>query len=372
MVVIGSLSEGSGAGSQSYGGGIQPLIPTTSPILERKKKSTVKVEPTVQPKKQSPAKEKATGVLQGGKRFVARTAVGFGDLVTEAADFTVSFAIDNPIFNAPANLGEKVGKKIFGEEKAKKAKEKRNKWADFYKDKAEAPKRAVDRIQQTEYIRPSDNWEKASIKDKITKYPGETIALLGSNVAPSFALYALNPLVGLGTTIGATGNDVSEKAIQNGVSKEKASLLGAATGILVGALDRIVPDELFSGNQKSKFLGGFVKRIVPTSIKEATTEVAQENIQIISEETFREDLGWEEWKTRNALAGLGGLIGGAGATTVVGTVNNLMSQDIILEGESVEVQEEAQEQKVETPEETDNVVKLEKEPVLFVKNIQIP
>ncbi|HZX14975.1 MAG TPA: hypothetical protein VFF49_11325 [Thermodesulfobacteriota bacterium] len=362
MVVIGPLSESTKAPTGTSGRGIQPLVPTSSPVLERKPQPTQVQQPvTTQPQKKS-------GFIEGAKKFGARTVVGFGDLISESLDFTTSFVVDNPIFNLGATVGIKTTELLGKKERAKKQKEELNKWKDVYKTAAEVPKLGWDKVQQTEYIRPSDDWSKAPLKEKLTKRLGETLAVLGPNIAPSFVLYALNPVVGVSVTVGSTANDVKSGAIKNGVPEGRAELLGLGTGILVGALDRIVPDELFSPAQKSKFISGFAKRIIPMSLKEAGTEVAQENLQLAAEATFRKDLGWDEVQTRNALAGLGGLLGGTGATTVVGTINQSFSQDILLEQEPIKAKEVKTPEVIEpiTKEET-NVVKVSEEPVIGKK-----
>ena len=309
----------------STGGGIKRI--NAGPTLQKQAPApVVQLQPETKSKK---------GIIQEAGKFLARTAVGFADLVTESLDFTTNFVVNNPIFNVGERVAVKTVEKIAGKESkvAIKQKEQINKWKDIYTGLAEKPKQAVDNIQKTEYLQPSKEWTEAPLKEKLTKHLGETLAVLGPNIIPSFALYAVNPALGVLTTIASTANDVKTGAIENGVDERKAELLGLGTGVLVGALDRIVPDELFSPAQKAKFIANFVKRIIPLSIKEAGTEIAQENIQIIAEKTFREDLGWDEIKTRNAMAGLGGLLGGAGATMVVGTINNSFRQDILLEGE---------------------------------------
>jgi len=328
-------------------------------LLNSLKNNTYKPQEYIAPKEQPATKQtftqepKKTGqnIKTGAGKFLARTAVGFADLVTEQLDFAVSFLANNNIFNQQLSLQNKLAEKVTG--KKSQIEETRvkqtNKWNEIIKNIASQPKQLVDKIEKTPYLQPSKEWSNSSIEDKIKKYPGETLAILGPSMVPSFALYALNPTLGLTTTIGATANQVKSGAIENGVPEGKAELLGAATGILVGALDRLVPDELFSPSQKSKFISGFAKRIIPISLKEAGTEVAQENLQIAAEATFRKDLGWDEIKTRNVLSGLGGLLGGAGATTIVGTINQTFNQDIL--GESDEAIEVEDKPDVMTPQE---------------------
>ena len=282
----------------------------------------------------------------GGKvgKFLARTSINFADLVTESLDFGVKFIIDNPIFNAGDRVSRKV-LEIIAPKKAEKREEVLNKWKDIYKTKAEKPKLAVDKIQQIEYLQPSKEYQKASLKDKLIKHPGETLAILGPSIIPSFLLYATNPLLGQTTTVGSTANDIKVSAIESGVPEKKAEALGLVGGILVGALDRLVPDELFTKSQKKAFIGSLTKRVIKMGLKEAGTEIAQEDIQIAIEATFREDLGWDEILTRNVMSALGGLLGGAGMTTVMGTINQTVKQEIMEEVKP----EEAKKEVVEKP-----------------------
>jgi len=331
----------------------------TGPALQK----VTSTKPTEQPKQPTTVQK----VAEEGKKFLARSAANFADLISESIDFTTKFVQNNPILNAPGELGLKLRGKVFGKEKEKETREYQNRWKSQQKAAAGAIKEEVDKIQQLEYLRPSEKWEKATLKEKLTTQLGETIAVLGPNIAPSFLLYVANPGLGLGVTVTSTANDVKTQAIKSGVSENKAELLGLGTGILVGSLDRLVPDELFKGPQKAKFLNGFVKRLVSITLKEAGTEVAQEDIQITAEATFRKDLGWDEIATRNAMSALGGILGGAGATTIVGTINNSFNQDILLEQPTVK--EELKQETVKTPEviepiikKESNVVKVSEEP----------
>ena len=268
---IQSIQAGKGGVSQLSA----PTISTSNPFI----RSMQGPAPTQVSITQPPPSTKEK-IFQGARKFLARTVVSFADLITESLDFTTNFIVKNPIFKSGEGPGEvamlKITEKMYGKEskQLKAQKEKINRWKDFFIETAAKPKQAVDRIQQAEYLQPSEEWSKAPLKEKMTKHLGETLAILGPNIIPSFALYAVNPVLGVSVTIASTANDVKIGAVENGVPEEKAELLGLGTGILVGALDRIVPDELFSPAQKSKFIGGFVKRIIPLSLKEAGTEVA--------------------------------------------------------------------------------------------------
>lgn len=260
-------------------------------------------------------------VASGAGKFAAQTSVRFIDLVSEGADFTANFTV-NQLLDEKGILG---GIKN------------REKWKDFYAEQLEAGniptrkfKLAVDKLEEKEFMQPSKEWENASLKEKLTTKIGETILNIGPSIVSSIGAFALNPTFGVSTIITSTANDVTEDAIDNNVPRDKAELLGLSTGIAVGLLERIVPSRIFSSQGiKNKFIGSFAKRLANSAVTETGTEIAQENIQLIAESTFREDLGFDEVATRNALAGLGGLLGGAGMQTIATFSNETQRKEIL-------------------------------------------
>jgi GNAT superfamily N-acetyltransferase len=266
-------------------------------------------------------KQKIGGVAKGVAQFGARMGIEALNMGTSLVDTT------SDLLNS--TIEAKIrSKKIF----TPKASLLADKWKSFYENNSgeltEKAKLFTDNLRNVEFIQPSKEWSEDSTKNKLTKRLPETILNIGPGVVASLGSFALNPALGLLASIGSTANEITDIAEKSGVKKENAQLLGLGTGFLVAKLDSIVPDELFSPGQKKEFVGSLVKRVFKTGLKEATTEVVQEDVQLAVEATLRDDLGWDEVKTRNAMAGLGGLLGGTGASTTVSFLNNIKSGDI--------------------------------------------
>lgn len=165
-------------------------------------------------------------------------------------------------------------------------------------------------------------WERAPLSEKLTTKLPETIYNIAPSIAGSLIPYLAGPQAGFAVSAGSVAEDVKEKALKSGVNPRKAEELGLVTGLAVGYIDKIVPGKQLEGAAKEEFTKGFLKRLAKTSFEEAGTEVAQENIQLAAEATFRDDLGWDEVKTRNAMSALGGLLGGAGINGAVDIAYN--------------------------------------------------
>lgn len=163
-------------------------------------------------------------------------------------------------------------------------------------------------------------WENASVTEKVTKYLPETLYNLVPDVIGSLAPYLVNPAAGMAISLGSTAEDVKQKAIDSGVDVKRAEEIGLVTGLAVSLIDRIVPNKVLAPAAKDKFVKGLFKRFASSKIGaalgEASTEATQEAIQIAAEKTFREDLGWDEIKTREAMSAFGGLFGGTGLHAV--------------------------------------------------------
>jgi hypothetical protein len=127
---------------------------------------------------------------------------------------------------------------------------------------------------------------------------------------------------------GSTANQVNEVAKEAGVSEEKALSLSLGTGLLVGFLDKVVPEEILNSSEKEVFIGALAKKAALTGLKEAGTEITQEAAQILVESVLKKDLNFDDAKTRIVMAGFGGFLGGAGMKGVVGFANSVGNGDI--------------------------------------------
>jgi hypothetical protein len=262
----------------------------------------------------------------GAGKFLARTGVEALNLLSSTLDFTadlISSSISEKL--KQPFIGLTLGETREGRERAKK-------WEDFYAKTGgvatEKVKALTQDLRKVEFISPSEEWVKASTQEKLTTKLPETILNIGPGVVSSIGAFAINPILGFALASGSVADEVSEIAKESGVDKKKAELLGLGTGVVVGFLDRIVPDELFSPNAKKKFIGTLAKRMVKTGLKEMGTEIVQEDVQILVEATLRDDLGLDEVVVRNTMAGLGGLLGGIGASGTVSFVNNVRGGEI--------------------------------------------
>lgn len=272
-------------------------------------------------------------------KFLTETGLAFGSMTMGALDFAsdyLSRGVGNVLSVTPGPMGDIARRqKMLGPASIENTEPVRNinkKWQEAYSfmenkglipfEKAQA---AIDQLRQKEVFQPSQEWQQSSTIDKLKpRYIGETVTELGPDIVASVAAFAINPLVGMGITGGSVANDVQDEAIKHGVDPNKADMLGLGTGVVVGLLDKVVPDKMF-GKAKNKFIGGFVKKLINGPLLEAGTEATQEAVQMAAERTFRDDLGWDEVKTRLGMASIGGILGGgfmSGISTVVNKVND--------------------------------------------------
>lgn len=299
-------------------------------------------KPTLTAKPESIKYETNKPAGEGLLKFAAKTGVSLADQISEGADFLVDYAAKNlvdtkkPQWPVVSKLNEK--------------------WLNFYNEQSaqgnvptQKLKKLVDTLQQSNFVQDDPDWVALSTKDKLSrKHIGETIINIAPSVLASATTFLVNPIFGAVVSATSTANDVKDEAISYGVDEKKAEQLGLATGILVGALDKIIPSKVLGKEAKSKFVSGIGKRLARLAITsggEVSTEVLQEQIQILAEKTFREDLGWDEVKTRSVMSGLGGLLGGAGFGLIGNFQNQTVKKDI-LEGQVVtkpEVKEEVKE-----------------------------
>lgn len=305
--------------------------------------------PSFEEKKQSPTiLDRIKGIGKGVAQFAARTGVEAANLASSTLDFAADFLsgqIEKQIRRTSATPGA-IAVPIGRETKQRS--DLANRWKSFYSstggELTEKLKSFTQNLREVDFIKPSEEWVNASTEEKFTERLPETILNIGPGVVSSLGLYALNPVAGFVSSVGSVADELKTIAIENGVNEERAELLGLGTGLFVGWLDKIVPDEVFSPQQKKTFISGFAKRILKTGLKEAGTEVLQEDVQLLAEATVREDITTDEVVSRNLMAALGGVLGGVGAETTVGFVNGIGNGDIGGLEEDYTVETEVQEQ----------------------------
>lgn len=314
---------------------IDKYYPPGEPVTTRISKSSGSLLDKYYPKKEEPApipkisfSDRLKQVATGAGKLLARTGVEASNVLTSTLDFfadaaatSISKKIEEPLLGISGINKPTDGQKVLAD-----------KWKSFYSGTAgpvtQKMKEFTQGLRKIEYIQPSEEFRNSSIQDNITKRPLETVLNIGPGLISSLGMYAINPVLGVATTIGSTADDVKTIAVERGVDEERATLLGAGTGILVSWLDKIVPDEVFSPEQKKQFISGFATRTAKLALKEAGTEAAQEDIQLLAEATVREDITADEVIQRNLTAALGGLLGGAGANVSVTFVNSIRNGDI--------------------------------------------
>ena len=261
-------------------------------------------------------------------KFGVGTLVSGGAMVAQATDFIGDY------------LSKGIDVSIRGKKESTKRNDLADRWKNYYQENVgkhtDESKEFYENLSQIDYLKPSEKWEKSSTKEKFSKEMiGETLLNIGPGVVSSLGMFAVSMPLGFIVASASVADEIKEIAIENDVPEEKALTLGLGTGLLVGWLEKIVPDEVFSQAQKKEFVSSLAKRlfktgfkILKTSGKEAGTEVAQETIQLAVEATLREDLSLDEATERLAMSALGGVLGGAGVQTMVSFVNSVGSGDV--------------------------------------------
>ena len=240
------------------------------------------------------------------ERFSEATIASLGSMITD----TLDFAVDNVerFTEGPFTEGEKP--------KGKAAKlvtlpsRKLNSFLQQLSEQTGALAADVERFEQEQAILPSKEQQEGKFTTNLIERPVETTYNMIPALASSFAPYLAGPVAGTATIAGSTGKNIEDEAVKNGVDKDTAGFLGVLGGGLVSVIDRIVPDKVLPQGTKKNFVGNLSRRILKTSIAEAGTEVAQEDIQAAIESTYK-DLDLSELGQRNLKAAFGGALGGA-------------------------------------------------------------
>lgn len=215
--------------------------------------------------------------------------------------------------------------------------------------------KAMTKLEQSDFLQPSERWQQADLKDKFSK---DLIVETILQVSPSLISSILMGITTGGsgvfiTTAGSTAQDVKTSAINSGVSEDKAESLALATGLVVGWLDRALPDSLFGEKAvKETFVKSFTKRMASSIVLESSTEVVQELVQIAAEKTFRDDLGLDEVATRTAMSAFGGFLGGAGTNVVASFFNGARTEIINNDQTALDYLKESSGEMTLTPQQT--------------------
>jgi len=158
-------------------------------------------------------------------------------------------------------------------------------------------------------------YEQKTITERLKENPRETFEIYAPNVLGSgLGMIASNILTG-GTGTGAvfmgaaTGEDIKNMAIQNGVEPQKAETIGIATAIPVMLLERVGFDTILGKGALKNVGTSFGGRILKSALSEAGTEALQEEVQIEMERTFKDVTG-SDARARIGMAALGGAFGG--------------------------------------------------------------
>jgi len=258
-------------------------------------------------------------------KFIAKTGVGVGELFAKTLDFVADNLQKNPPLGS--QIGHDIGDKVL--DQTEWGRNKNQEWYQALSQQKpedsvfEKMKVSLKNLQDSPAFAPSKAYQEAPWDKKITDHFGETLFELGPSIVSSLGPYAINPALGLSLTIGSTAEDTKELGMKYGLSEDKAAGLGLATGVAIGALDKIFPDKLFGKEIKQPFIKGLVKRLAAGAIIEPTTEVTQEGVQLAAESVFRDDIKLNEVQARFAMSGLGGLLGGVGGTVAVDFTNAL-------------------------------------------------
>ncbi len=199
-------------------------------------------------------------------------------------------------------------------------------------EKAEPNLKKVQKAVQPKW---QGDWEKAPLRDKFGSRFWQTVEVMGSNVASSLlAVLATKKLTGstlTGTSmLGlSTAEDVAQGAREAGVDRQKADYLGMAVAIPVTILEKFGYDQLLGQGPLKNWGVDFASKILQKKFSEGTaniaaraavgvavrgqieglTELTQEEVQMIAEQSFR-DVGADERVSRDIMSYFGGVLSG--------------------------------------------------------------
>lgn len=280
-------------------------------------------------------------------KFVTKTAAQTLGGLAKAADSTVdSLVTDQNKYSSLFNfklpkLNDIVVEKIKQTEFGKKNKE----FIDYFSSVANKPvttesvlrdspfeklKQYTQKINEAQVLKPSAEYENASLGELFSpKLIGETLFEIGPSIVSSIAPYLASPTAGFAATAGSVASDVKDDAIKHGMNEKLASSLGTATGAGVAFLGKFFPEKLF-GNKEvaTNFTKKFLTRLGNALLIEPASEVGEENLTLLAEATFRNDITVDELVKRNVMALFSGVVGAGGLTTLV-DFSNAVRQKVV-------------------------------------------
>lgn len=185
----------------------------------------------------------------------------------------------------------------------------------------------VEQLKTSPLVQPTPEYQNATLKQRLTTYLPETILHLGANVLGSWAPYIVSIPLGAGIQALAVADDIKKYARESGMNEGLSDVLALGTGVIVGLIDRIVPESLFGSSAvKHAFTKKIVTDLATTALKEGGTEVLQEDVQLIAESFVRNDITVDEKRERFIMSFLGGLFGGGVAHSIAASFNALTAQ----------------------------------------------
>jgi hypothetical protein len=271
-------------------------------------------------------------VAKAGSLF-GRTTAAAGTAATKSAQFLTEAAVNNQgYWNPLHNPITKKMAKVFGQEEKLNA---FNAKVDQYvlnpfKGATQGVNKRVMRMEETLDIEDPEGYQDLSFTGKLTKHPIHFLEKNLPGIAGTMSYYLASGGTGLVVTAASTANDVKQDAMAHGVKEQDAERLGAITGVVIGAIDKI---SLGSGSKVlarfqspalQKVLGNtFVKHLVSIA-GEGLGEITQEKIQIAAERTFKE-VSQSEEQERLLTAGFLSMFTATGFEVASSAKNSLSS-----------------------------------------------
>jgi len=180
---------------------------------------------------------------------------------------------------------------------------------------------------QPDWYKDKD-WENMSLQQKFSSEGiMKTLYATSNGLLASLATMLVTRGATGGTLLGtsiigaSTAEDIKNSAILHGVDRSEANRLGLAGGLPVMLLEKLGWDNILGNTLLKKWGVSFFSKILGKRVGagvsgtltataiETATEVTQEEVQMFAESAFR-DIGLDERKTRDIMAGFGGFLNG--------------------------------------------------------------